>query len=73
MPRPRHPSKEGIDVAEMRRRIRVIDVIEKDGELLEFEDSDYDCVKRCVESMRWASIHKEIIEFVDYICSHNQK
>ncbi len=61
------PSKDGCDISEMRKRIKVIDVIEKGGKSLEFEDADFECLKQCVKNMRWFVVHKEIIEFVDYI------
>ena len=63
----KNPPKDGYDVTEMRKRIKVMDIIDKGGETLEFEDADFDCVKKCVNGMRWGSAHREIIEFVDYI------
>ena len=63
----KNPPQGGYDVTEMRKRIKAMDIIEKGGETLEFEDADFDCIKRCVNSMRWGSVHREIIEFVDYI------
>ena len=62
-----NPPQGGYDVAEMRKRLKVMDTIERGGDNLEFEDADFDCVKQCIKSMRWAFIHKEIIDFVDYI------
>lgn len=63
----KNPPQGGYDADEMRKRIKVMDVIDKGGETLEFEDADFECVKQCVKSMRWASIHKEILGFIDYI------
>ncbi len=63
----RNPPQGGYDVEEMRKRIKVMDTLDKGGKTLEFEDADFECVKQCVKNMRWASIHKEILEFVDYI------
>lgn len=63
----KNPPQGGYNVDEMRKRIKVMDVIEKGGDSLGFEDADYECVKQCVKSMRWASVHKDIIDFVDYI------
>ncbi len=63
-----NPPQNGYDVSEMRKRIRVTDVIEKAGNgTLEFEDADFECLRQCVKNMRWFVVHKEIIEFVDYI------
>lgn len=44
-----------------------MDIIDKGGEILEFEDADFECLKQCVNNMRWFIVHKEIIDFVDYI------
>ena len=63
----KNPPKGGYDISEMRRRIRVMDVTEKGGEILEFEDADFDCVKKCVKNMRWGFVHQEIINFDEYI------
>ena len=63
----KNPPQGGYDADEMRKRIKVMDVIDKGGESLEFEDADFECVKLCVKNMRWAAIHKEILDFIDYI------
>ena len=63
----KNPPQGGYEVLEMRKRIRVMDVIDEENELLEFEDADFDCIKQCVKNMRWGFAHKEIINFVDYI------
>lgn len=62
-----NPPQGGYDVDEMRKRIKIIDIIEKGGTALVFEDADFDCLKQCVNSMRWAYMHKEILNFLDYI------
>ncbi len=63
----KNPPQGGYDMTEMRKRIKVLDVIEKGGETLEFEDADFECVKNCVKNMRWGFAHQEIINFNDYI------
>jgi len=68
----KNPSQGGLDILEMRKRIKVIDIIEKGGKSFDFEDADFECIKECVGNMRWVFPHKEIINFVDYI-SNNGK
>lgn len=63
----KNPPQGGFDIADMRKRMKVMDVIEKGGESLEFEDAEFECVKQCVKNMRWPFLHKEVMEFVDYI------
>ncbi|MCK5607124.1 hypothetical protein KAR91_34895 [Candidatus Pacearchaeota archaeon] len=63
----KNPPQGGYDAEEMRKRIKVMDILDKGGDSLEFEDADFECVKQCVKNMRWASIHKGILEFIDYI------
>ncbi len=63
------PPKEGFTVDEMRKRIRLIDATENigDNKSFEVEDADIEVLKPCVKAMRWIILHKDLIEFVDYI------
>ena len=61
------PPQGGYDITEMRKRIRVTDVIAEGGDFFEFEDADFACIKQCVESMRWGFAHKDILHFIEYI------
>jgi len=66
-----NPSREGIDVVTMRKRIRVIDAIEaakeKKKTTIEIEDADFETLKVCAASMRWGMVHKDILAFSAYI------
>lgn len=57
----------GYDVSEMRKRIKIMDILEKGENTFEFEDADFKCVQECVKIMRWGFIHKEFVNFIDYI------
>jgi len=67
----KQPTEKGFDVSEMRKRMRVVDVlekaIEKKEKTINLEDADYDELKKCVDSMRWAIVDKGILEFCDLI------
>lgn len=62
-----HPPQGGYDIAEMRKRIKVMDVVAESGDSIEFEDADFACVKQCVSDMRWGFAHKDILDFIDHI------
>ncbi len=63
------PPKEGYDVVEMSKRLRILNRLKEgaEGKDVDFEDADYECIKKCVKEMRWAIIHKDIIDFIEYI------
>lgn len=63
----RQTPKEGYDIIEMRRRMKVIDALEKEKNFVEIEDTDFISIKKCVNDMRWGIIHQGLIDFVDYI------
>jgi len=61
-----YPTKEGFYLKEMKLRLRVDKAIEKiKDNKLELEDSDFETLKKCINSMRWASRNKELIEFLE--------
>lgn len=57
---------EGFTVDEMRKRIRILDSMDKQGDM-EFEDADFEIVKQCVNEQRWIKLDKDILTFVDAI------
>lgn len=61
------PPQGGYDVAEMRKRIKIMDVIGEGGDFFEFEDADFACIKQCVEGMRWNFAHKDILNFIEHV------
>lgn len=61
------PKEVGIGVSEMRKRHRILDVIEESNGLIELEDADAQKLQQCVRTMRWGASSKEIIEFCDAV------
>jgi hypothetical protein len=59
--------KEGVSIAEQRKRIRILDVVEKNEEVMNFEDADADVLKSLVSSMPWALVNKDIVAFGDAV------
>lgn len=55
----------GLSVSDMRERIRILSVIEEDGDTFDFEDADAIALKRLTTEMRWSVISKDIIMFVE--------
>lgn len=63
------PPKGGFDIQEMKRRMRILDVVEKGGEEFSFEDADIETLKKCVSSMKWAVFHREVLAFCEAVDS----
>ena len=61
------PGQEGMDLDTMRRRLRILDAVEKSTDTISIEDSDMDILKACVAAMRWNVVHAEIVKFADCI------
>lgn len=67
------PVKEGITISDMRINLRIIDAvttaIEKNSDVISFEDTDFTKVVKLVENSTWNVNHIDILNFVDYIAS----
>lgn len=59
--------KEGLDAENMRRRIRVMDVLDKSTDTLELEDADAETLKSVVSLMPWAVLSRDLLEMLDAI------
>lgn len=63
------PPSGGMDAGEMRNRLRILDAI--DGvdvdEEARFEDSDAAKLQSIVAEVKWATLHPELLEFLDDI------
>jgi hypothetical protein len=59
----------GLNVSEMRKRQRLLDVIEASNGSgrFEFEDQDFENLKKCVLQTDWNVLDKNIIAFTDAI------
>jgi hypothetical protein len=59
----------GLQVQEIRKRIKVLERIEKAKDpkhkKIMLEDADYEVAKKCVEEMSWGIVDPFILEFTD--------
>jgi hypothetical protein len=62
-----NPPQGGFDLAAMRARNRVLDVLEKTtaGGTIDLEDADYATARNCVEQYRWGGNHPDILKFAE--------
>lgn len=59
--------QQGIDLDIMRKRLRVLDALEKAEDTIEVEDVDLKTIQDCVRGMKWNVVHRDIMAFADYI------
>lgn len=64
MESPQDPQK-GAGIEEVRKSIRVLDVLEKSTDVLELEDSDYSFMLAKVKATKFTSANKVFVDFVD--------
>lgn len=64
------PVQGGLPVNEIRKRLRVLDVVEKPLVAeYQFEDADAKTLQSCVAAMRWMSPQRAFVEFSDDVAS----
>ena len=61
-----NPQK-GLTLEEMRQGIKIMDILEKEPENIELEDSDHVFLLQKVNTMPWATYHKDIVAFADAV------
>ena len=63
------PEEKGFSAADLRMRIKIVDILEteKEADVLNLEDAQFEYVKSLVKVFRWAMLHKDIVSFIDYI------
>jgi len=57
----------GFTPDEMRSRLRVIDNLKSAETEIQIEDADFEKLKQCVNSMKWAVMDQDIVDFTDLI------
>jgi hypothetical protein len=62
--RPLDPQK-GADIEEIRRGIRILDALERGGQVLELEDADWEHLCAKTRTMQWAFVDRRIVAFVE--------
>lgn len=63
------PMKEGITILEMKRDLKIADLLEKgkaEAEI-EFTDEEFKSLVELVKVQKWQMRHPDIVEFADYI------
>src|ERR1041385_2221771 len=58
-----------ISLKDMRRDLRLIDLLEQAEDTIELQDEDFNFIAKLVESSEWAIKHRDILDFADYIDS----
>lgn len=64
--RPLDPQK-GVDIEEMRKSIKLLDILDDSNGVLELEDTDWEYLKAKTVAMQWAVIDRHIVRLVDDI------
>lgn len=60
------PVNGGLNIEEIRKRLRVLDVLDKcDGESLILEDADFDTLRVAFDQVKWLKVSKEIVRVAD--------
>ncbi|OGC68305.1 hypothetical protein A2415_04450 [candidate division WWE3 bacterium RIFOXYC1_FULL_39_7] len=60
----------GFSIDEMRKRMRILDILDKEKlgfEEMDLNNEDIKILKSSVSSMKWGVIHKDIIAFCDAV------
>lgn len=58
----------GLDVSQMKARLDVMEALEKaNGEIKLTTSAQTETLKDCVKAMRWAILHKDVVEFTDAV------
>jgi len=67
------PLARGMNMSEMRQRIKILDSIEaSDKSELKLEDSDFSYMKKTFEEFNWLVPHKDLIKFSDHLETINK-
>lgn len=57
----------GLDVTEMKARLKVTDKLDKSNGKIELEDAEAETLKACVKSMKWTTMHKDLVSFIEEV------
>ena len=64
------PPKEGYTISEMKMRLDIYAaLVPSEKNEMSLEDAPFEIVKQSVNNFRWALVHKDVVDFVDYINS----
>lgn len=57
----------GLDVIQMKTRLDIVTAIDNANGSIELTEEQADTLKECVKEMRWAIIHKDVVEFTEAV------
>jgi hypothetical protein len=60
-------AQRGASIDELRKSVRVLEVLEKSNGEVHLEDADYDHLLEKVRSAKYLIINKEVLQFIDDI------
>jgi len=65
----RFKGEKGFDYEEMRKRFRILDVLDTDEpkHFIELEDSDFEYFKKCMEQFKWSFMDRSFFDFMHYM------
>lgn len=63
----KQPPQGGFGLDEMRKGIKLLDAMDKDNETAKVENVEFEYLKEKVNSAKWGSVEKVIIEATDYL------
>jgi hypothetical protein len=63
----------GIEIDEMRKSIKILDLVEKSNGVLELEDADWELLKQKTLAMPWAVVDPRIVQFHDEVVMATDK
>lgn len=61
------PISEPLTVSDIARDVKILNILQKAGDVIEFEDEDFKFVKKSVAESKWGARHNDIVEFAEYI------
>jgi len=56
-----------VTIAEMRRRLRIADIVEASNGVLKLRDADYQMLKTLFEKHQFGISHKELVDIADAV------
>lgn len=59
--------QEGFTLEDMRKRFKILDVLEESKEEIKLEDSDFETLKEIINKKRWLVLERDVLKFIDDI------
>jgi hypothetical protein len=59
------PEGKGADYDDIRRSLRIMDLLDKPGEAITLDEADFEYMKKRVLAIRWPMINKAVAQFIE--------